>query len=482
MKNLKKIMALVLVAVMMMAFAVTAQAGTITINSAATDTDTASDTTEYTWYQILLANIDTQATVNEETGATTTAGTASYYVTTQARATAIESTGLFTVTKDVTQDKWYVALTDDTTTAEAIATALNGIANKDTLFETGTFHQDYPNSTNVSSSDLANGYYLITSTLGDKLVVQTLGDVTINTKNTYPPVTKTVAETDKSAQIGTDVTYTLTVGIPANAAAEPIVLTDTMTEGLTFKSVDKVNNGTDDLTVTTDYEVSAVNATDNSFTITFPAATVTANKGKTLTITYKATLNEKAVVAVGSDDSDGNDNTVQLDYGNKYTSKPVTVETDTQEFKFDKVDGSTKLPGAIFEVHLSGTALNLVEVAAGETYRVATAAEIADDSVTTVTQITTTGKQITVIGVDGDLTYQLVETQAPTGYNMPDNPSTDVMPGTENTVEITVENNKGATLPSTGGIGTTIFYVIGAVFVLAAGVLLVTKRRMSAEK
>ena len=448
-------------------------AGSITINAASTTTDGAADTTEYTWYQILEADIQTAADVNETTGATTTAGQAVYYVTTQARADAIEGTNLFKVTKDVTQDKWYVELKDKDTPATDIAAAFNNITNKDTLFAKGTFAQTAVAGT-AKAENLNDGYYLITSTLGDELVVQTLGDVKINTKNTYPPVNKTVDPDDKSAQIGTDVTFTLTVDVP-QTAADQIVLTDTMTEGLTFKAVDKVNNGTSDLTADTDYTVSAVNATNNSFTITFPKATIVANKGNTLTITYTATLNEKAAVGVASDDQDGNDNTVVLDYGNNYTSKPVTVEVDTQEFKFDKVDDadtSKKLPGAVFELRLNGTALKLVEEAAGEIYRIATATET-----NTVTEMTTTGKEITVKGLDADVTYQLVETAPPTGYNLPENPSTDVQANTSNTLEITIKNNKGATLPSTGGIGTTIFYIAGAVFVLGAAAIVIARRK-----
>lgn len=77
----------------------------------------------------------------------------------------------------------------------------------------------------------------------------------------------------------------------------------------------------------------------------------------------------------------------------------------------------------------------------------------------------------------GDVTYQLVETQAPTGYNMPAEPSTDVKPETDNTLAITIENNKGTVLPSTGGMGTTIFYVVGGLLIIGAVIVLVARRK-----
>lgn len=114
------------------------------------------------------------------------------------------------------------------------------------------------------------------------------------------------------------------------------------------------------------------------------------------------------------------------------------------------------------------------------------------------------------VGTDGVLrfeglsagTYIITEIKAPAGYNLltdpitvtigftaPTAPSTDctwTYTGTDvvnetNTNQITVVNRAGTELPSTGGIGTTIFYVIGGVLVAAAGVLLIVKKRMSKE-
>lgn len=500
MNSVKKVLALALVAVLMMGLSVSAFAASITINSTANIGVVQTDTTVYTYYKILDAEIEdsTKITVDPATGASTAATEGedvpkvSYYVTAQAKAEALSATELFTVTKDATQDKWYVALTEKTpaTTAEDIAAALNTI--KDVFATSGnTFAQTVPGGT-AKAEGLDPGYYLITSTLGDVLAVQTLADITINTKNSYPGVSKTIPDTDKSAQIGDTITYTIPVTIPASADAQ-IVVTDTMTAGLTFDAITSVKSnaeGTPDVSYTSNPATlsgEAVTENSNTFTITFNADAISANKGKTITIIYTAKLNEKAVVDAADEtdaDNASNDNTVKINYGSHFESKPVTVETDTQKFTFDKVDGSDntkKLPGAVFELRLNDTALSLIEVAAGETYRIATADEITAGT-NIVTQITTTGKVITVNGVDGDVTYQLVETQAPTGYNLPENPSTDVKPLTDNTTAITIENNKGSVLPSTGGVGTTIFYVVGALLVVGAGVVLVTRRKVDSDK
>ena len=106
-----------------------------------------------------------------------------------------------------------------------------------------------------------------------------------------------------------------------------------------------------------------------------------------------------------------------------------------------------------------------------------------------VTEITTdtTGK-FTIKGLDSD-TYYLTEITQPAGYNKLADPIKVVIDGKGNvtynddyTGTIKVENKTGAELPSTGGVGTTVFYVVGGLMVLLAVVLLVTKKKMSAHK
>lgn len=466
---MKKIMAIALVAIMMMAMAVTANAASITITSTTTDAVTATETTEYSAWMLLNADIGEAPTQDD---AEQTGGKVAYYTTSSDAKSALETAGLFTFTQVGSESKWYATPKEGLTAAEVTAAFASWTDDQMTAaFGTKyTGAQTEPGGTAQIDCG-ADGYYFVKSTLGDQIAVQTIGDVTINTKNSYPTENKELKTpaTDAHVQIGDDVTYTLTVNIPSSAN-DYIVLTDVMDDGLTFKSIDATFSSDVAYTFAPEAKTAAaVTANSNTFTLTIAADDVKAHQGETLTIDYVATVNKNAEVAVPEK------NTVTLDYGQHYTSVPKEVETETHSFSFNKVDGSTMLTGAEFELRLSGAALALVEVTPGQTYRIAT-----DEDATTVTKIVTNGNTVTINGVDSDVTYQLTETKAPAGYNELAAPI-DVTPTTDNTYSIDVQNNKGAVLPSTGGIGTTIFYVVGGLLVVGAAILLVTKRRMKYE-
>ena len=150
-------------------------------------------------------------------------------------------------------------------------------------------------------------------------------------------------------------------------------------------------------------------------------------------------------------------------------------------------DGEEKtLSGAKFTLNRNSDGSNPIALIAegNNVYRVAK-----DGEESTVTEITTdaTGA-FTIKGLDSD-TYYLTETAAPAGYNRLAGP-VKVVIGNDGTVTynetstgtIKVLNNTGAALPSTGGVGTTVFYVVGGLMVLLAVVLLVTRKKMSAGK
>ena len=267
------------------------------------------------------------------------------------------------------------------------------------------------------------------------------------------------------------------------------------------------------------YTVSVITNTDGETTITvsFPnlKSVIGVAKDKYIVVSYSARLNEKASIGQGTP---GNTNEVYLEYSNnpKGTGTGRTPDDKVIVFtykldvtKVDGKDANTKLEGAKFKL-LDVTKTNYAKVdtttnkVLGWTSNEADATELVSDA----------SGLFKVIGLD-DGTYFLKETLAPSGYNTLAEPiklvisantnngqnglgavteltTIDVTVGNDpsasgattagnsatGTVNITVENNRGTTLPGTGGIGTTIFYVIGGGLMVAAAILLITKKRM----
>jgi len=340
----------------------------------------------------------------------------------------------------------------------------------------------------ISFTNLNLGYYLVDSSLGALCGLDTTVKIaTINDKNTPTTIDKTVKEDsgnyeygdENSAQIGDTVSYktTITVG----AGAHKYVLTDTMSNGLTFSGTVTVKAGDTTATEGTDYELK--NVTDNGFVIEFKDSYITSlTAGTEIVIEYTAVINNEAVI-----EGDGNTNNVTLEYGD---GNEVEDQTTTYVYLFDivKTDTESKLlDGAKFKLYTSqtgGTVIKFVYDETTKTYRVATSA----DTETTEIIIVTNGL-VTISGLDLD-TYYVEETEAPEGYNK-------LTSRVEFTVTedgarkatidndvyqsggIKIVNKNGTLLPSTGGVGTFLFVTIGTILVLGFGVLLVTKLRMS---
>ena len=388
--------------------------------------------------------------------------------------------------------------------AEEFATSLTALKNY-TATENGDF----------TFSDLEAGYYLVTSTLGTKATVGTTPgepNPEIQEKNEVPTSEKEVEEDSKvgkegvnawgktnDADIGQTVNFKST--ITAQPGAENYVFHDTMSAGLTLdKASIKVNN-----VAVTDAQGNDISG--DNYTVSYPSGEGadgctfeiafaqsylnTITQATTITITYSAELNENAKVGL-----EGNPNTSKLSYGDssntKYTpdSQTKTYTWDVDVFKYT-MNGETEtaLAGATFTLSKNddGSAPIALISKGNNVYRVAKTGET-----DTVTEITTdaTGK-FTIQGLDAD-TYYLTETAAPAGYNKLAGPVTIVI-GENGVVNGTTEapqgvdvvkvlNQTGTELPSTGGMGTTIFYVLGSVLLVGAAVLLITKKRMSAEK
>lgn len=348
-------------------------------------------------------------------------------------------------------------------------------------------------STTVTFTNLKLGYYLVDSTLGTLCSLDTTNpNVVMEEKNEEPTNVKTVEEDStgsygnkNDADIGQTVNFKST--ITAQAGAENYVFHDKMSAGLTFGSVTGVTlNGT---TVgTSNYEVKTTELGDDcTFHVVFTQAfcdTLKANDK--IVISYTATVNEKAVIG-----GEGNKNESKLTYGedgqfNTQPSETRTYTWDVDVYKYT-MDGETERPlaGATFTLSKNADGADPIKLVdkGDNVYRVATA-----DDTNTVTVTTDTTGKLTIEGLDSD-TYYLTETEAPTGYNKLAGPITIVIADNgdtkvNNTVvnEVKVLNQTGTELPSTGGMGTTIFYVVGSILVIGAAVLLITKKRMSASK
>lgn len=372
---------------------------------------------------------------------------------------------------------WTAADENDSTTVAAFAKAALAWAKQKGIQSAGT---QEGNGSSITFSNLDLGYYLVDSSLGALCGLNTTNpDATIKEKNEKPEIKKEVQtsagdwSSENNAKIGDTVEYK--VEIKVADGAQKYTVTDTMSKGLTFNNSSLKVTAND--AVTTDYTLTS---TTNGFTLVLPETYVsTLTKGTTIIVTYNATLNKDAVI-----DGDGNANEVKLSYGNHQNTVPSKVTTKSYQFDLVKVDGTTNklLDGAEFELADGETKLSFVKDTAGN-YRVAAAGE---DGATTT--ITVKGGKVNIYGLAGK-TYTLTETKAPGGYNkLVTSETVNLADGSKTHATIVgsvykdggvvVENHAGTVLPSTGGMGTTLFYVIGGGLMVAAVVLLVTKKRM----
>ncbi len=362
-------------------------------------------------------------------------------------------------------------------------------------------------SANIDVTGSGAGYYLVDSSLGALCALDsTTPSVTVNEKNSLPSLDKKVSDSedgtyDKSttASIGDTVYFTLTANTGSNTNGSgtgvdgDYVITDTLPQGMTFQEIVSVSVGDADWT---ENDYSYDNDNRDVLTITLKKESVAKlAQNSNIVIKYTATLDEDCFVdSTGAEATlNGNTNTATLSY-NGYT----TVETEATVYTFklpvfkytNANEEKTPLAGATFTLTKEDSnEIALVDITddreeAIPTYRVAT-----DEDEETVTEITTTETgEFFIEGLKAG-TYSLTETKAPAGYNQLTAPVT-VTIGEKGTLavgdvtanRIEIENKTGSTLPGTGGIGTTIFYIVGAVLIVGAGVLLVVRRRISAEK
>ncbi len=339
------------------------------------------------------------------------------------------------------------------------------------------------------------GYYFVDTSLGSLCALHTSVETQdVYEKNNIPTLEKKIinetnGEVDvDDVSIGDTVNFQITV-TDGKGTDSKIIVHDKMEAGLTLDTesfavkvdgvdVDEAN-----------YKITTAGLTDDcTFEIVFSDEYVKELDDEAeIVITYSAVLNSNAEIFENT-----NDNTAWIDYSNQTEITPDTVEVKTYEFAVVKVDDDDNiLEGAEFKLYDAATEGNEIKVVAtgDNNYRIAVEGEEG---------VTIKATYATIAGLDAG-TYYLEETVAPEGYNKLTT-RIEVIISEDNIAKINfvegsneldadasdnnfvkVVNKSGAILPSTGGIGTTIFYCAGAILVVVALILIISKRRMSHE-
>lgn len=524
MKKTSKIIAMVLVLAMVLAMgAITALAdgtdGTITIPNATLGVT-------YHAYKVFDATLD-------GTKIAYTADATLFAALGGSEGTNLTA-GPFTIsgTKDASGN-FNVQLTDPTTDADTITAWIKTNLSKFTevAATSGLNSSKEATASTVVYDNLAYGYYFVTSGLGTVVSVDSANpDVTIKDKNTQEPTGPEKLITKEDAVINTS-DDTFTPGVESNDAA----VGTTQSFSITYNATNYVTSGTG--TGVTSNQVTKFYIVDTPNNMTIDKNTVKVvvkdaagdvtviNNGAVVNnTTYPATISlatgdEKPLnitidwAKAGNniyhaDDGAANiqviltydalvltdaatenaSNTVDVKYDRTgATNQDVgtdSTETDTYHFLLTKTDAADDSPltGAKFELTLGSTKVSVIDVNGdGSVYRVAGSGET---GVTTIDM--KNNSSIEIRGLDKQ-DYSLTEIEAPSGYNLLTSPvavpaaSLVKADAAASGCTIDVDNNKGTELPETGGIGTTIFYVVGAILIVGAIVLLVTRRRMSAK-
>ena len=370
----------------------------------------------------------------------------------------------------------------------------------------------------LNFKELAYGYYVVTTTQGDQVISvdSTMPNVTIVDKNSSTPKDLNKIASADNVSIGDTVTYTVSFKTSnyygAGADAKEIVsytIEDTLPEFLSGVDVTSIivdNDGND--TTTNDRTDVTTQFTDKKINIKwYDNNQFLYNNGATVTITYTAVVTDNAAI-----DGAGNANKVTVTWTTKDGNVPGPGKLEKEETIFTyaialkKVDNKgNALDKAVFEfpfyVKSAADTTDGAYIYAGEN---------AGEGLTN--QITTPADGVIIVKGVKTGSYEIKEVTAPAGYNKLTAPVTVQAVQTGNTsthttvyldkdgkvvnesakvtevkvdidniaaTAVVVVNKAGTELPSTGGMGTTVFYVLGAVLVVGAGVLLVTKKRMS---
>lgn len=372
--------------------------------------------------------------------------------------------------------------------------------------------------TNGASVKVPEGYYLIKDTdksLAGKddsyttYIVKVAGNVDITPKSDKPSSEKKVKDTNDTDgtttdwqdsadyDIGDEVPFQLKGTVASNYDSYKtykFVFHDKESKGLTFNK-ETVKVYVDGTEITQGYTIKE-NPTDNdTFDVEFTNLKdiKSVHAGSVITVEYKSTLNEEAVLG-----EKGNPNKMHLEYSNN--------PNDDQGGETGKTPDDTVIvftyKTVINKVDASGKALKDAEFTLRK--------RLADGSYKTIKAVTSNeGTTFTFTGLD-DGEYVLEETKTPEGYNTispitfkitaehdveSDDPQLTKLNGDrvsgkiiftsdlkEGSLTSNIVNQKGSELPETGGTGTTAMYLVGGVLVAGAILLLITKRRTDADR
>lgn len=366
-------------------------------------------------------------------------------------------------------------------------------------------------SSSVKFSGLELGYYVVESTSGTACAITTTDpDVEIDNKIDTPTVDKIITSGGSmsadnkmnSVNIGTEVGFKTTINV--KPGAKNYVLHDSMDSHLQFISVKRVYY-IDQNSKEIDLKEQGANQTDSDFVVTQTGLSdnctfelkftdkfystnkdaINAKKIKQIYVEYSARVKKDALI------NEAMKNKTHLTYGDN-NLKTDEKETKTYTYKipvFKFTGSNVGLAGAKFillnkqdDADSAAIKFNL----ASNTYTYTYAADQSDKAATT-TLVSPDGGHFTIEGLQAGV-YYLKEIEAPKGYNKISEPIKIVVgtndDGTqkitvknETVNEVRVKNNTGSLLPSTGGMGTTLIYVVGSILVLASAIVLFSKKK-----